>query len=618
MKYSVASIVCILVILIMNACYHPIGENFTRIEEPDSSALTINLDNIVDTIRIDKSTLFSFTISNRSLLEKCSVYVDGKSYSSINNTPGELMFNIDPYKIGDGIHKLELRALFRTGTGSLADMAENEKMTTSRQWVLIVDTVPPTARIITQIDSSQGTLTIRWNPYEKWNFKSYTIHREYYHEKGSESRLITLTDQASTEWTDDKYVGGLITYQINIATIGHNVTGQPTYIRSRTVARAELLPSKKIKLSWKKPTFYKNISEMNIYHDRQLVKTLTDFSDTVMIVDNNFRFGLEYPEAFSIVSQNSDPDVSYNRGVYFALGKRINKDLYVQYFVHDAKYSHARNQYYVYSSTDQVLSVAILDENFNRLTQERYRLHQFTLSDNGNHLYATFYNDGNGAGVNSFIFHVDPTTLDTFKTFSVSAKNGSTNLLSTKMEISDNNMLAYHYTHGHALTQMPDGNVLKWRTVRGAAVAISPDGKYYYDYGSVYELVDNVPTLIYQLEMIDDVEFASFRQDEPTELIIVKRGVVTIVKMPEMSIRTYNLSITFPASRVNYDPQSSWLLCASGYEGTTRCELLNIETGESFVIPYSRLYDQPFLINSMLLSQRGLVADVQFIRDLSE
>ena len=261
MKRFLWAAVIFLSIILLQACYQPEGENFVEVIKPDFSNLSINLDTAGDTLYMSQSTRFTFTLSGK-IVEGYEILIDGDRYGLVTDARGEHDFYIDRY-VGDGIRQMELKITCKSGSHSLADKVNLEKIELSRKWVLIVDTADPKRLAITRMDTTQGTMTIHWDHYTDWRFKGYTIVKKCQTYNGStECARIEITDSTRTQWTDTEYVGGPVYYRVDLKLSDGTVTGTEKYFISKAAITTEILPDKKIKVTWTQPTFHKNINQV--------------------------------------------------------------------------------------------------------------------------------------------------------------------------------------------------------------------------------------------------------------------------------------------------------------------------------------------------------------------
>jgi hypothetical protein len=598
-------------IILLQACYQPEGENFIEISKPDLSNLSINLDAAGDTLYLSRGTTFTFTLPGK-IIEAYEVLIDGERYSLVTDARGDHEFYIDRY-VGDGIRQLELRITCKSGSHSLADKVNLEKIEISKTWVLIVDGAVPDRLTVTHMDTTQGTMTVHWNRYSNWKFEGYTLVKKCQTSTGYvDCARIEIADSTQVQWTDTDYVGGPVYYRIDLRFSEGKVTGEEKYFISKAAITTEMLPDKKIKVSWTQPTFYKNISRIKFSQDGVLKKTLTDFSDTVFIVDNHYLFGRKIEKAFQLTNEGPTENISYTQNIDFVIGKPVVSDpSYFSFYIGSALFSSKLGQYYLTTIKNNTTYLEIFNENFEFIRERQFRLRSMAISENGLHMYASFYEPD---ADKDFIFQLDPETLDTTKTFSVKTIFGRS--LGPKLEVSNDNLVAYSYTNtnGVGISRMPAREVLTWSNTDAIrSFSVSPDGKYYFHSGRIYEIdADGVATQIHDLGYIN-ADYAHFREDVPHELIIIDNGTVRIVNVPSMTSRYYNLGISTPY--VMYDPTSAWLMCTITYQST---QLVNLNSDETFTIQHEDHYNGFMLVNSQIISPAGYKIDVETIKALVE
>jgi len=595
-------------ILILNSCYQPEGEHFVNIKKPDGSGITIDLDNVRDTVFIDQNTSFKFTYNGPTIPDGYNVYVDDKLYNSFDNQYNEYSFYIDANSIGIGSHTLKLQVTAKSNSHSLADILNAEKIIVSKQWVLVVDKQQPEQRVVT-LDTTQGTVIIKWNPYTKWNFKYYRISIRCPSGGSGDCKSIEITDPNVTTWTDNDFIGGEVGYQVDVITTSQQVDSEVIWLRSKAGTAIELLDSKTIRFRWTNFTFYKNIKSVKILQQYQVVKTISDLSDTTLITENNFKFGTPYAHAFEIYTEGKTGTIN-RQLVQYALGKLIDNNF--NYSVSSVTYNKYLDQYYIQSYKNQVPYFTVYDKDFHPLAEKQYDVGALAISTNGQFMY-TYLMESPGKEKN-YIHQMDPHSLDTTRTFSPARRNYRGHF-SDKFEVSNTNLLLYNYVEkveNHLISQMPKGKNISQINSDGR-FAMSQDGRYYFDSGNLYEIVDNKALLINKISMPKGALYAIFRADTPYELLLVAfDGTIRLIRVPELTTRYLKINTAYTFGDITYDSQSGWLLWSTD----TQNNLLNINTGESLSVPLVEYYGSVVLANSKIISQMGYVADIDFIKSL--
>src|SRR5262249_31403486 len=136
-----------------------------------------------DTILIFKSQSLSFLYEGKPTLESYDLYVDelliGTYSPSFENS-----FYLDAPKIGTGIHKMQIKAVAKTNSGSLADRLNAERITITRNFVLAVDLSVPDPRIVT-LDSTSGVVRVSWQPFARRDFIRYRLVKQCLSDNGN-------------------------------------------------------------------------------------------------------------------------------------------------------------------------------------------------------------------------------------------------------------------------------------------------------------------------------------------------------------------------------------------------------------------------------------------------
>jgi hypothetical protein len=215
-----------------------------------------------DTLWLDPNEHIQFRFSNGHVYGS-DVKIDG-------NTTLEKEDDSDIYINGKdltaGRHELQITQFVKSGTGSLADKLGAEYAGFSSQFILMLEPVNFTPRIL-DIAVQDGTLKIKWNAYNRSDFQSYEIRKyESYSGAYDRYRELVITDQTQTSMNDTTYVGGRVIYVITVNRGGDYLLSNDYMFNYNYDAKMELtkLESGQARLSWIRAPFYKNVRSMKV------------------------------------------------------------------------------------------------------------------------------------------------------------------------------------------------------------------------------------------------------------------------------------------------------------------------------------------------------------------
>jgi len=95
-----------------------------------------------------------------------------------------------------------------TGDGSLADKLGASTVEVTHNYVAVIDASPMTPKI-TAFDSTGGTMTVRWEKYERSDFQHYTLYKMCSSNGYSfdDCKQIQINSRGQNFWNDVDYVG---------------------------------------------------------------------------------------------------------------------------------------------------------------------------------------------------------------------------------------------------------------------------------------------------------------------------------------------------------------------------------------------------------------------------
>lgn len=335
-KYSLFNIVYTL-FLCTSCIFSPDDDiNYVEISQDiNLPPLYIDLTSIKDTLYVYGPVVLKYNINGYEQNREYSIqFTVDNNATQLNQFNGSFTFYPPFEKTGYFIAKLQV--FTKSGTGSLADKLDAEKVVYERQWVMYVDSKPPDALSITSIKPEHGSLRIDWNKYERKNFKSYTIYKTRINSPyGSYTVSKVINDQDSTFYFDPSYVGGEATYWIVIRTHLHDVEGSKIKYSDNTIPRIiqiENITDSTLKVTCSSSKYFSNINKYRITEVDQnnkggIIRYETNNPrDTVFTIKSVFgtsRFLSVRSFSKSSVISNEEIDAVESTKTEFALGEII-------------------------------------------------------------------------------------------------------------------------------------------------------------------------------------------------------------------------------------------------------------------------------------------------------
>lgn len=169
-------IISVLLIFFLSCTYTPNGNNYYEIDPPPPPVVSISLAEIdSDTLDLASTTRFEYIIDTENPLLGVQVLVNNQLiYEKGNSKSGS--FSLDPESFNTNIYTLELNAIVKSNSGSLADDLSQEAFLNVGSWTLRVDRNPPTPVQILPFKYTDEGLEIKWTKYERANFLNYSLN----------------------------------------------------------------------------------------------------------------------------------------------------------------------------------------------------------------------------------------------------------------------------------------------------------------------------------------------------------------------------------------------------------------------------------------------------------
>ena len=442
--------------VVIFSCLEPQGDHYEPIKSPEESDITINLSGVNgdDTVYIDGVTNFTYEVNGFPLmLLGAEVKLNDQSVN-IGPFAGN-SFTIDPRQHPEGFHKMHVKLIARSESGSLASRLSEERIQISVELNAILDSTPAEEAEIIKIDTTGGTLVIHWNKYKKRNFASYTVRKQCAQSYDSynlyQCEEVVITDPSTTSWTDHGYVGGRVTYTVDITTHLQATFGKLREYWWKPKFTTEVDNKGNATIRWRKPPFYNNIQKCIIEPDGP-IKIELPLTDTVYVVPQPLLFAYLHDFKLSLISAHPDRSQTFLHEYYFGTRYFLPAVIPMLY--------HSQEKLYYGRNSDRIV---IMDENLGVMQEIPGYLHYQTSF---NSTYFVSMRDNN-------FYNVDPHTLQETRIL----ESGNTGV--TDFVIADNGLIAFSCWEGFRVVDTQNG-VEKFAAIPNspAYYTLSPSGIY--------------------------------------------------------------------------------------------------------------------------------------------
>ncbi len=517
-------LVGVVVFLVLQGCqYSPDEDNFQEKSIPDPSAIDLSQIFNEDTLFIPVTSLFSISVlnyENREIYESYA-FVDGEHLAQSNGSP-KLEFRIDPQSYLTGVHTLEIVFALSSGSGSLADMLEVEKLGVSKKWKFEVDNATPTKVEILDVSYNDGAVKVEWSKYNRKNFSHYEIgHGSFYRQD--------IKDINTTSFIDTTYVGGERIYYLQV----YNQQDRSSSSSSKTYNDDGLrieeikIADQKFHIKWNKSKYnkaFKSYIIRNWNGSAPIEKTsITDTSITLSPA--GIELGHAEDVLITAVGKAYDPTRPSSLNEYPTETVKLYQGEKV--LDHDfIKYISSTNSLYT-SFEGKVFRLNA--DNLDTLAVTNQLIEMIDVSKNGEYAYSIY---------SSSLFKRNPLTLVTEKVISINTLLGQTNVRVTGLFVSDNNMVAIKTYGKYWIIDMNTNSIIHQGVNVYSKLNLSGDFNFLYDGAKLYGKSAGVYSPLINLAGTDsEVEFNANFPDEaiilgknPRKLSIIKPWTNTLVR----------------------------------------------------------------------------------------
>ncbi len=285
--------------------YSPSGENKYNIDPPELS-MELNLEEIEDTAYVWGTVRINYRVNTYGKeFTSVECYLDSE-FVSISRNMLYLEFNSRNH--ADGAHSLILLLTAKSGTGSLADKLGLEYVVMMKEIVMVIQNEIPPTPVTPNIETSSGYAKLSWTKYPYSNFKSYKIYTRIfvppYNYYTNVTLRATIENKDSTEWIDDIYAGGDITYTVDVTTTDGTIHGNSfRYVSGAEIMEWNDVDRDSVNFKWSRCPTDSTFDSYELYIDDSKIAALNNINDTTATA--RIGFGRKINCFVKTVSKNS-------------------------------------------------------------------------------------------------------------------------------------------------------------------------------------------------------------------------------------------------------------------------------------------------------------------------
>jgi hypothetical protein len=282
-------ILVVLVFCMFFSCDYQSNKEYIQEIEPPSpiTEININLFPAGDTLELFQALnlMYQFDAGGRKFYE--GYFELGNKKWLLTNQEGQIA--LKPEDLEPGYHRLLLRAYYKSGSGSVADIAGVETILAETQWVVVSDHRVAPALALSFYKNDKGLLTLTWEPCQQYNFEQYELKR-----RGALPWLTFIIDDPNqTHFTDSCFFGTEATYTLfakvkGYQSLGH---GNNSFIRVETELpkmSIEPLGLDSLRISWNKTEYAARHTLVRANRFPQIVYLESSVDTSVVVASPEF------------------------------------------------------------------------------------------------------------------------------------------------------------------------------------------------------------------------------------------------------------------------------------------------------------------------------------------
>jgi hypothetical protein len=469
-----AIILLISTAIFLVACVYEDNDTYVNpVVPPDGAGAAINLNDATGLIDLNKPTMFSFTVHPTGKGNYEAQITAGNYRKELYpSSTGLFYFTIDPALVGEGVKKLKIEVVYPSLSPSLAGQLGAELMILTQEWNLSVNTTPPAPIPAPMVYIEDGKSMIEWNSPSNDTFLELIILRRYLDDSGNQIHRdsIKIQDRNATVFHDASYLGGKVSYRIDLKGYKYYVQGaetifsvQPLQFSLDSLAAAPIV-------SWKRSPLYNNDITIQFGSDYSI-------NTAGARIMNDIAFGFTSSQLLTL--QANHPPFSNTHSAY---RKEMNVPYYRGVKI-DPFYSMA------YAAEENAYLMLDQNQKLNKIdatTLQKVASIDWTAggtlitSPDGKLVYIQTEND---------IYKINPVQLSNLGKIDLTSLTGnSMHSIVGKVSLSNSNVIAFSMNYWSNpkdfAIDLTAGEVI-WQRSAATLPVISPDGNYIFAYDRI-------------------------------------------------------------------------------------------------------------------------------------
>jgi hypothetical protein len=514
----------LLIFLVFTSCDFEFENDFInkKIVEVNTN-FDIQLKNFNNDIILREPTIVSFNAINKAneRLIEINFFIDDFEVYNSKELTGNFTIDTDVYEQGN--HKLEIVYSFFSGSGSLADITNQEGFIVSKVYDFSIDKSLRNPIDILEVKKIDGSVYVYWN---KDNidgvYDEATILLDYETPEGelvNIEKSLSKSDLRLGVFNDVGLINGKTTYTIRLSNRYKFNEGKSQTFQVVDNFNLELtyLSANKYRFKWNRHELYNNFGYYSWYGyglrnvDNSTFSSIGGERD----VDGSLTFGADYqlvllPKATKEYRHGSNREINLTLGKYFIESLKGNSRENIQ----GAIYSKERNSYYFlhfdnYSAYNPEMKILEFNADDFSLKKSKRIINtsaytsledKFTLDPNTGNLIID---------LRSEVYLINPVNLNVIKEFT--PVEFGINSFKPRIAYRNNKIFIDEFQfnlkifNSDTKSKIFDGYANNWK--------VSDNGKYLLNNDKIYEIKENGLALINDLGFGGRISHADFTKD---------------------------------------------------------------------------------------------------------
>ena len=500
----------VVAISLFSSCSYEFSEDYYKEIEVTAPTATLSLNDFENDITLTEpvNVGYQYNGDNRHRLFGIAIYINSEQIQSNSVESGSFYIDVD--NLEEGEHQIKVEYYFSSGTGSLADVYNQEAYMATQEYVFNVDKSIGVAPNLTSVEIIDGTLYVNWDELTHSDFNEAYLIIENENNQQLNQILLSEVQLSSGIYNDRLSLNNALHYSIMLTNnYTSSISNEVSITIPELLVTIEILNENQHAMQWGEHPLYGNFDYYQ-YSNYGYNNEILDAIGGELIFDSTPVFG-ESINHYLYLYRASQPVGSITRILDF--GKPFSMS--------------QANEYVYNPATDAYYALETVGENYSGSIQQLF-VHELNPNDLSV-MSSIQLEDVESASYRNLT--LDPISNNLIVDTAVKSYELNSTDLSTLNSwlISDYNFSAYnsypHYRNGYMIiaNYVGAGNFSIYNAETTALIysadinyyfKVSDDGKYFYNQDAIYEINNNAVNFITSTDTGGSIHTIAFLSDQ--------------------------------------------------------------------------------------------------------